>query len=213
MPIVHQTPSVGVATSPSRDIDADLLLIPVFDDDTLSDEPDLDQASAGEVAAARGRGEFTGKPFELFITTVRGWRTSHVGLVGLGSRKECSTDRLRRAASTGALVARQRGFTRMVIAHRQEMRVAASDAAQALVEGAILGNFDIGSYKTVDPTRVWLESVTLRAAGDPGAVERGVERGRVLGECTNLARELANEPGNTLTPREFAARAESIART
>jgi leucyl aminopeptidase len=31
-----------------------------------------------------------------------------------------------------------------------------------------------------------------------------VTRGRVLGECTNIARELTNEPGNTLTPREFA---------
>ena len=27
-----------------------------------------------------------------------------------------------------------------------------------------------------------------------------VARGRILGECSNLARELANEPGNTLTP-------------
>ena len=35
-------------------------------------------------------------------------------------------------------------------------------------------------------------------------------RGRLLGECSNLARDLANEPGNTLTPREFARRAEAI---
>jgi leucyl aminopeptidase len=38
-----------------------------------------------------------------------------------------------------------------------------------------------------------------------------VARGRLLGECSNLARELANEPGNALTPREFAARATAIA--
>src|SRR5207302_1821506 len=36
-------------------------------------------------------------------------------------------------------------------------------------------------------------------------------RGRLLGECSNLARELANEPGNTLTPREFALRASLLA--
>ena len=40
---------------------------------------------------------------------------------------------------------------------------------------------------------------------------RAVARGRILGECSNLARELANEPGNTLTPREFAKRAAAIA--
>ena len=39
-----------------------------------------------------------------------------------------------------------------------------------------------------------------------------VERGRVLGECTNVARGLSNEPGNVLTPREFAERASKLAR-
>jgi leucyl aminopeptidase len=38
-----------------------------------------------------------------------------------------------------------------------------------------------------------------------------VTRGRILGEASNLARDLANEPGNTLTPREFAKRAAAIA--
>jgi leucyl aminopeptidase len=38
-----------------------------------------------------------------------------------------------------------------------------------------------------------------------------VDRGRLLAECSNLARELANEPGNTLTPREFARRAAALA--
>jgi leucyl aminopeptidase len=40
---------------------------------------------------------------------------------------------------------------------------------------------------------------------------RAVERGVVLGECSNLARELANEPGNTLTPAVFAERAKAVA--
>jgi len=37
-----------------------------------------------------------------------------------------------------------------------------------------------------------------------------LDRGRLLGECSNLAREMANEPGNTLTPTEFAKRSEKI---
>ena len=38
-----------------------------------------------------------------------------------------------------------------------------------------------------------------------------VARGRLLGECCNLARGFANEPGNALTPREFAKRCEAVA--
>jgi leucyl aminopeptidase len=45
----------------------------------------------------------------------------------------------------------------------------------------------------------------------PTRLESALTRGRILGECSNLARELANEPGNVLTPREFAARAAAVA--
>jgi leucyl aminopeptidase len=40
---------------------------------------------------------------------------------------------------------------------------------------------------------------------------RAIERGRVIGESGNIARTLCNEPGNVLTPRVFADRAERIA--
>jgi leucyl aminopeptidase len=43
-------------------------------------------------------------------------------------------------------------------------------------------------------------------------LERAVERGRVLGESSNLARDLCNEPANILTPSVFAERGAAIAR-
>ncbi len=46
-----------------------------------------------------------------------------------------------------------------------------------------------------------------------GGCQAGLEHGIVLlGECTNEARALSNEPGSTLTPRVFAERAAEIAR-
>ena len=208
---VHQTPAIALTTRPSRDIETDLLIFPVFEDDTLEDEADLDGASGGEVATARARGEIKGKAFDLFFTSVRGWKASRVALVGVGSRRDCSPDRLRRAAMTGALAARQRRMTRVAIVHRPGTGVTAQEAAQVLTEGAILANFDGASYRTTDPPRVWLDTVQLRVGGESAAVERAAERGRVLGECTNLARTLSNEPGNALTPRVFAERAKAIA--
>jgi leucyl aminopeptidase len=212
MQIVHQTPSIGVSDSTSREIETDLLVIPVFDDDTLGDEPDLNDASGGEIDAARARGEFKSKPFELFVTPVRGWKAPRIALIGLGPRKEMSPDRLRRVAATAVLAGRQRGLRRIAILHRSDSGVAAELAAQVLAEGAILGNYDGASYRTIDPPRVWLDSVTLRISGDARAAARGLERGKVLGECTNLARELSNEPGNALPPRIFADRAAALAR-
>jgi leucyl aminopeptidase len=203
-------PAVGVTTRSSHDIEADLLIIPAFEDDTLADEADVAAASGGEVAAARARGEFTGKAFELFSIAVRGWKTSRAALVGMGARKDFTADRLRRAAATGALAARQRGLRRIAVVHRSGTPVPAPDAAQVLTEGAILGNFDGALYKTVDLPRPGLENVDVAVNGQSTALERAIERGRVLGEYTNLARELANEPANTLTPRVFAERASAI---
>ncbi len=208
---VHQTPDVTLTARASNDIEADLLVFPVFDDDALADEPGLDAASGGEVGAAQARGEITGKTSTLFVTTVRGWKASRVALVGVGPRTDVSADRLRRAATTGALAARERRLTRVAIVHRPGTGVAAPDAAQVLAEGAVLANFDGAAYRTADPARVWLATAHLKVDGESAALTRAVERGRVLGECTNLSRSLSNEPGNALTPRVFAERADTIA--
>jgi leucyl aminopeptidase len=212
MQTVHRTPDIRVTAQPTRDIDTDLLLIPIFEDDTLDDERDLDAAASGEVAAARAREELKGHPYDVFVTAVRGWKTTRVALVGVGPRKDFSPDRLRRAATTGALTARQHRLTRMAVIHRPGTSVTPYLAAQVLAEGVILGNFEGASYKTQEPERVWLEKVEIRVGAQSEPVERALERGRVLGESTNLARELSNEPGNTLTPKVFADRATAIAR-
>src|SRR6185295_879107 len=92
--------------------------------------------------------------------------------------------------------------------------------AQAVAEGLTFGEFDAGRYKTINPPpgpacrlTVALPRFDDSSPESPTAVEGAVLRGRLLGECTNLARDMANEPGNALTPREFALRAASAAGT
>jgi leucyl aminopeptidase len=85
--------------------------------------------------------------------------------------------------------------------------------ARAVAEGLTLAEFDAGRYKTIDHEVIASPAWTV-IAGDErraGEVAGAIARGRLLGECSNLARDLANEPGNTLTPREFAHRAAVLA--
>src|SRR5687768_382960 len=222
MHTVHKTPAIALTSRASQDLGADLLVLPVFEDDDLADEAGVDEATGGDVSAARARRAYIGNALDVRVPALRGWNAMRVALIRVGPRKDSSADKLRRASAAGGLAARQRRVTRVAIVHRAGTSVAPDRAAQVMAEGVILANFDGAPYKTTEPPRVWLDSVQLRPGGESSgaeasaeaaaAIEQALERGRVLGESSNLARELCNEPGNNLTPQVFADRATAVAK-
>ena len=205
-------PTVSVHSGPAADLDVDLLVLPVFEGDEWPDQPGLDASTGGEISRARERGELRGRPFELLVTSSNGaYKTRRVALVGAGTRETCTPDRLRRIATVAGLTARARRLARVAIVHRPGTSVGPELAAQVMTEGVVLANFDGGSYKTGEP-QSWVASADLVVSGTADTLAAALERGRTLGECTNEARALANEPGNSLTPRVFADRAAALAR-
>ena len=211
-------PSIASSTAPLAALDTDLIAVPWFEGDQPGVVPGLDQATGGEIARALGAKEFTGKAFELFITPVvdRSWTGKRVALVGAGRPDAFGTYVGRHVATSAALAARARkvGTLALVLRH---VRGAGGDAlialGQASAEGLALAAFDGASYKTVDPAQSPLPRcvlASLDAEIDRTKLDAAVERGRILGECCNHAKELCNEPGNALPPREFAARAVAL---
>jgi leucyl aminopeptidase len=197
---------------PLSAIDADLLIVPWFQGETVEAVPELDAATGGELGRALTSKEFSARPFELFWAALTGWRARRVAVIG-GGGSERGTEMVRKLATAGALAARQRRVSRAAFAVRGHG--IAADLAQAVAEGLTLAEFHGGSYKTDDPPPAAVASWTVLASDDvDGArtmAELAVARGRILGECSNLARELSNEPGNVLPPREFARRATALA--
>src|SRR5262245_54573426 len=109
MQTAHQPMPVRLSTAAPSSAEADVLFIPVFEEDDLADVPGLDAATGGELGRARERGEFLGKPFDFFITPLSGhWKAGRVAMVGAGPRPQAGTERLRRVATVAALAARQR---------------------------------------------------------------------------------------------------------
>jgi leucyl aminopeptidase len=219
MPFSTTTSPIVCASIPLDAVDADLLVLPWFEDEAPPAVPGVDAATAGEIARAMARREFRAAPFEIFMTPVadRRWRARRIALVGGGSRGDAGSDRLRKLASTAGLVARQKQEGSVAFAIRGEGEVEA--LAQAVAEGLTLAEFNGATYKTGEAPAA-VPSWTIVVPSPPssavpaerdGAWTERVARGRVLGESSNLARGLANEPGNTLTPREFASRAAAIA--
>src|SRR5258705_9655800 len=137
MHTVHKTPAVTVTAKATRDLTADLLIIPVFEDDQLADEVDLARASGGEYGAARSRGEFTGKAFEQLFILLDGdmWKTRRALFVGAGRSKDFTSERLRRIAVIGGLAARQPEFASMGIGPLVADTVTGRQEGQALACG------------------------------------------------------------------------------
>jgi leucyl aminopeptidase len=208
--ILSPTASVlSLVSTPPSDVDTDLLMMPVFEDDALEDVPGLDDATGGHVRSAFGSGELQGRPNEVFLTPVPGWKASRVALVGAGRREAFNTERLRRIAAVAALAARAKRLTRIAWLIRGDME--AHTAVQASAEGLGLAAFNGGRYKSVEKSGPQADEVLIIVRTVDRAVEEALERGRVLADCCNIARELCNEPSNILTPRELAARATAIA--
>ena len=207
-----QTEEMMVTSSTAAlcEVAAELLVMPVLEQETATDLEGLDRAVGGILNDARSRGEFRGKRFEQLGAAVQdaGWRARRVLLIGAG-RGAPSIRQLRHlAAAASAAAGQQRART---VAFVIRGGSAALDGAQAVAEGLVLGTFDAGSYKTDDDTHRVTGLIVSAPSGEPTALERATGRGALLGECSNRARELANEPGNTLTPHVFGERARALA--
>ena len=214
MHTAYRSPAIALALQPCADLQTDLLVIPVFIDDDFNDERTLDAASGGEVSRARARGELTGKLYEALATATSSsnWKTARALLVGAGNRKDFTAEHLRRIAIVGGLHARLRRLTHVTVVDRAGTSVTPERAAQAIAEGICLANYDGASYRTVGQPTSWVEQAQARISSDGPAVREALERGHVLGDMSNEARTLANLPGNDLTPRVFAERAQAIAK-
>ncbi len=204
----YQTPTLTLTTEAPGRLTADVVVVAAFEDEPTFDNPAIAAAIGSEVAAFRSRGEFKAELFDVVsaVPAAAGWVAPRVLVVGLGKRAELTPDRWRRFGASAGIAARARRVSNIGIALPDSV-VPVEVAVQALAEGVVTANFDGASYKTTGPSKTWLETVSICVAAIAAGIESAVERGRVLGECTNLARSLSNEPGNALTPRVFAERA------
>jgi leucyl aminopeptidase len=192
---------ISLESQPAGRVDAEALIVPVFEG---RPEPRFGAASLG--------GEVTGKALEMtLLHHVPGVSVDRVLLAGAGKPEKFTPAEQRNLAGAALRSLKSKSVTRVALA--LDPAFAGPEFAQAAVEGAILGNFDTDTYKTGEKKTV--ESFALvvgeAAAERDEALERAVERGRIIAEAQNSTRALVNEPGNKLAPLGIAAAARQVA--
>jgi leucyl aminopeptidase len=207
----YELPRIGVGPAQPQAADADLLIIPVAQDQTTDAVTAFDAAVGGELASALQRGEFKAKPNQTFVCAVSGgqWQARRVVFVGGGPRAELSAERFRRMAATAGRLARDQRRPRVAWLDVEPGALSDRARIETVVEGLSRANFDGGFHKSRSNGKGFLsEAIVLSEA--PGAGDAAAA-GRAVGESINGARSLVDEPGNHLTPAKLAERAVAFA--
>jgi leucyl aminopeptidase len=209
--------NIQASTRSLRETDAPALVVTVFKDekaDAAGLLQELDSLSGGVVRSIFEGEEIKGKEGEtafVHLAPNENLRASRLLLVGAGAKDEYNAAKVANVAGTAARFLRSKGVKSFAFAPRCD----ADDAvlvAQTAAQGAITSLFELDKYRTKDREERIIEGFTLVVEnGDEAALNRGVERGKIIGDSMNFTRELSNEPGNFLTPTEMARRAQAMA--
>jgi leucyl aminopeptidase len=166
----------------------------------------VQQAAADLISS----GDIGGKIFDVsWLHKPAGLKAKRLLVVGGGKAKSFSAAELRKLA--GAAVRALKPRTLRSLAFVVPEQISAEEAVKAVVEGALVGNFDPDTYKS-DRKDQAIESLTVVATGNQKALQQAVDEGRIIGESQNFTRELVNEPSNRMTPTILAQRAKEMSK-
>ena len=220
------------ATAPSQ-LETDCLVVVVLDrgesdgrekDASKQDKPatSVECADAAVREAAQdviSSGEVAGKMFETtLLHRPAGLKAKRLLLIGGGKAKHFTAAELRKLAGAAVRTLKAKSIRSFAFA-LPESGVAATEGVRAIVEGAIVGNFDTDYYKS-DRKDQKIDAVTIvvykdaqkdAQKGDLKALEGAMQAGRIVAESQNFTRDLVNEPSNLMTPTILADRAKKMA--
>src|SRR5208337_3346961 len=171
------------------------------------------RAAAKDVIAS---GEVTAKSFETtLLHRPAGLKAKRLLLVGGGKAKNFSATELRKLAGTAVRTLKGKSIRSFAFA-LPETGIAAgisvNDAVRAIVEGAFVGNFEPGYYKSDRKDNDQkIDEVTIVVRGDTEPLESSLQAARIVAESQNFTRDLVNEPSNRMTPTILAERAKKMA--
>jgi len=176
----------------------------------------VDQALDGAISQLIARGEIKGKLNEVtVIHTLGRMEAARAVVVGLGKQDDFTPDRIRGIMAEACKSLRRVGAEQVAtVVHGAGIGgIDPQKAAQAIVEGSILGLYTFDKHRTKEPEHREVKELLIveRDEAKIQNLEQGVYRGKVLAQATSVARDLVNQPANYMTPGNMAQAAREVA--
>jgi len=178
----------------------------------------IDRALGGAILELLKTGEIKGKFKETNIIHSLGkLKASRVAIVGLGKKQELTLDRVRDAVAEACRLLRRKGADSIAatVFGVGIGKISLEGAAQAMVEGAVLGLYSFRRHITKPAEYGEIKQLLLvtNKEHELPHLEQGIAKGSILAEATNLARDMVNEPANFMTPTRVAEEATKLAKS
>ena len=206
---------ITLDAKPFDALETEALVTYIFEDGDTSQGriAELDKRTGGLLGRLIKGGEATGKALETtLVHAPAGLKAARLLLVGAGKRDQFSAATLRKVAGVALRYLKSRSVHNFVFGVREGDT--SEEKAQAITEGAVAADFETDKYKTEKKNNKHIESLTIGGYSEEerATAEKGIARGRIIGDAQNFARDLVNEPSNKLTPRILAEKAQAMAK-
>ncbi len=199
------------------EIQGAVLVLPAFEVKKGSNDlhssglDEVDRVSGGLIRELYRTGEFKGKALEvLLLHRVYGLRTPRVLLIGCGERDKLNPALLGKLAGTAVRTLKQKSLMDATL--YLDALMANEANVSEIASGAVTGDFEVHHLKTQDKDDKIFALFRVAMDGGAALLQGALQKGKILGEAQNFARDLANMPGNLLPPRELVERAKGLAR-
>ncbi len=224
-----------VVTDQPWDVPTDVLVIPVAAppefDGALAE---LDRRTGGELAALVAFRELTGKRFATSLANAGDLPAGRLLVVGIGDPATLDREGVVRVAASaerrlGGRVVHSMAIWLTPLASAEGLDGGDDLAAQLVARGVIEGSYDPksiyraegastadrgpgrGDWGDIATPPELDELILILPGGDAAAAQLGAERGQIIGEGANLARNLSNRAANDVSPVVLAQEANAIA--
>lgn len=185
------------------------VVVPVFEDgksDYICDDV------KAVINTLKNKEQFKGKCGEVFFFTKNGENNfKQVILLGLGKEEGLTSEKIRVAYSKALRKAKELKLQDLSVRFFESEKVCRKSRIKAIAEGMALANYAFNNYKS-DKKESTIKNINVIGVKDEdkNKVQEGLDEANSLINAIYEARNLVNEPANTIYPETLAKRAEEL---
>jgi len=173
----------------------------------------LDNMFDGAIQRVYESGEFKGKLNQSVVLHSGSYLLAdRLILAGLGEKKKVDDDCFRQVSGTISRLPAIKSSQSVAFYPNDETK---RTTVSAIIEGFKLGSFAIDEFKSESYKKNYTPPsliICAQSKKESNSFDKGIASGDIIAEGVIMARRLAADPGNFLTPQKFATRANTLAK-